>query len=189
LVDLADIKADLPNWPDDVIDQWLLKLANRGADTGWPPPEPLGVHAWKYLLGGRPLSWWKNVTWKLEDHDLEFDVLSGDSKLIVSDMIGEHVNDLPSRYPVGPGSKTRFLSAMRHLTVHGTLPRAPVVMRLEDGLSVLDGNHRVTALCFCQAISDEILKKGGTAPLKSQRLWMGTHSAGEVPGLDQDSVK
>jgi hypothetical protein len=44
---------DLAN---DVIEQWLLKLANRGADTGWPPPEPLGRHAWNDILAEKPLS-------------------------------------------------------------------------------------------------------------------------------------
>jgi hypothetical protein len=33
MVALADIKKDLPTWPDDVIEQWLLYLADR-ADTG-----------------------------------------------------------------------------------------------------------------------------------------------------------
>jgi hypothetical protein len=40
-VSLADIKNDLLSWPDGVIGQWLFHLANR-ADTGWPPPDPLG---------------------------------------------------------------------------------------------------------------------------------------------------
>jgi hypothetical protein len=35
---LQDIKKDLPDWPDDVIDQWLLKLANQ-TGMGWPPPD------------------------------------------------------------------------------------------------------------------------------------------------------
>jgi hypothetical protein len=38
---VVDIKKDLPNWPDDVIDQWLLYFANE-PDCGWPPPDPLG---------------------------------------------------------------------------------------------------------------------------------------------------
>jgi len=41
MVLLADIKKDLPAWPDNVIKQCLVHLANRDS-TGWPPPEPLG---------------------------------------------------------------------------------------------------------------------------------------------------
>lgn len=36
MVDVADIKKDLPAWPDDVIDQWLLYFANE-PECGWPP--------------------------------------------------------------------------------------------------------------------------------------------------------
>ena len=49
MVTLADIKKDLPTWPDDVIEQWLLYLADR-EDTGWPPPNPLGDHSWAHIL-------------------------------------------------------------------------------------------------------------------------------------------
>ena len=51
MVDVADIKKDLPAWPDDVIDQWLLYFANE-PDCGWPPPDLLGDHRWARILGG-----------------------------------------------------------------------------------------------------------------------------------------
>lgn len=63
MVSVAEIKSDLPEWPDDVIEQWLHYFANE-PDCGWPPPDPLGNHRWKGLLGGKPLSWWKNVSGK-----------------------------------------------------------------------------------------------------------------------------
>jgi hypothetical protein len=47
-VSFAAIKNDLPAWPDEVIKEWLLYLANRD-DTGWPPPDPLGHHSWDPL--------------------------------------------------------------------------------------------------------------------------------------------
>jgi hypothetical protein len=181
MVDLADIKADLPNWPDDVIDQWLLKLANRGADTGWPPPEPLGNHGWKYILGKRPLSWWKEVTWALGEPELKFDSLSDNSKRIVRDMIDGHVNKVPNSYVRWPDSKARFLSAGRYVSEHGTFPRPPLVINLPDGMSVLDGNHRVAALCFRQDAPDRIIQMSGVAPLAKHQVWVGKHAPGEVP--------
>ena len=78
MVELADIKKDLPLWPDDVIEEWLLRLANR-SDTGWPPPE-LGDHVWKNILGNKSLSWWRDVNWNLE----EIDVALRESTEIVS---------------------------------------------------------------------------------------------------------
>jgi len=48
MVELVAIKKDLPGWPDEVVTEWLLYLANR-EDTGWPPPEPLGG-SWAAIL-------------------------------------------------------------------------------------------------------------------------------------------
>ena len=41
----AIMKADLPNWPDDVIDGWLVTFYNR---FGWPPR---GDNDWRYIIG------------------------------------------------------------------------------------------------------------------------------------------
>jgi hypothetical protein len=42
---LKDIKLDFPDWPDDVIDQWLLKFANQ--------PKMVGRHPirWRAIAG------------------------------------------------------------------------------------------------------------------------------------------
>jgi hypothetical protein len=181
LIDLATIKTDLPDWPDDVIDQWLLKLANRGPDTGWPPPEDLNGHAWRYILGCRSLAWWKNVTWTLEELDFDYAALSLGTKRIVNAMIDGHINDKPNLYSSMPDSMTRFQAVGRYIAKHGVFPKPPVAIRLVDGLSVLDGNHRVAAFCACRGAAEEIVKGGGTAPLDKQRFWVGEHSAGEVP--------
>ncbi len=178
MVELADIKKDLPDWPDDVIAEWLLRLANRGPDTGWPPPEPLGDHVWKNILGGKPLSWWKGVTWKLEEHDVTFEALSTATQSIVSEMLEGHVNGAQNIYGHWPESKARFLSAERFVSEHGTYPKPPLAMRLNEGLRVIDGNQRVTALCFRQSASKEILKLNGVPPLKGHKVWVGT------PGYD-----
>jgi hypothetical protein len=180
MVEFVDIKRDLPDWPDEVIEEWLLKLANR-SDTGWPPPEPLGNHPWKYILGARPLSWWKEVTWTLEEHQMNFDALAKNSKRIVKDMIDGHINRVPNTYFGWPESKARFLSAGQYVSQYGTFPKPPMAVRLDDGLSVLDGNHRMTALCFRQLAPERILKLGGVPPLKKHQVWIGKHARGEVP--------
>src|SRR5262245_49606649 len=91
VVSVADIKKDLPNWPDEVIGEWLHYFANE-PDLGWPPPEPLGEHRWSGILGGRPLSWWKRVSWKKEIVKCAPAKLSDKSRAIVSTTIGE-IND------------------------------------------------------------------------------------------------
>jgi hypothetical protein len=167
--------------PDEVIEQWLLKLANRAPDTGWPPPEPLGNHAWKYILGGRPLSWWKAVSWKLEDSDLTFDSLCAASKRIVRDMLDGHVNGRPNAISRMADGRIRFLAAGKYVSEHGTLPEPPLVIRLTNGLSVLDGNHCVAALCFRRIASERIVNISGVAPEKTHKVWVASHPRGEVP--------
>ena len=87
-VSLAAIKNDLPAWPDDVIKEWLLYLANRD-DTGWPPPDPLGHHSWAFILGHRPLPWWREVTWKLEKTECSFAKLAPSTQAIVTKMLSQ----------------------------------------------------------------------------------------------------
>jgi hypothetical protein len=53
-VEMTTIKNDLPDWPDEVIEQWIHYHAQS---CGWPPPDPLGEHRWKRLLGGKPLDY------------------------------------------------------------------------------------------------------------------------------------
>ena len=177
MVKLEDIKESLPNWPDEVIEQWLLKLANRGSDTGWPPPEDVEGHAWGAILGWRPLSWWKDVTWSLEEQDVGFDALCNGTRRIVNSMI----DDVANGKALGDNGDARFHYAMDHLVKSAKFHKPLVVMKLKDGLSVIDGNHRVTALVACQATADEILKHGGKVPATKQQVWMGTHANGAVP--------
>jgi hypothetical protein len=176
-----DIKASLPNWPDDVIDQGLLKLANRGSDTGWPPPKNLQGSAWENILGRRPLSWWERIDWHLEERGVNFNALCAGTRRIVNALIDGHLNDTPNIYSVGDNSKTRFFDALGSIAKNGIFSYPIITVRLDDGLSVLDGNHRVAALCACQAYPEIIRDKGGHPPAEKQPIWVGTHTAGEVP--------
>jgi hypothetical protein len=175
-VSLADIKNDLPSWPDGVIGQWLFHLANRD-DTGWPPPEPLGYHPWAFILGFRPLSWWREVTWKLEKTDCGFANLCQGTKAIAARMLVEKANGT-----IDEETRTRFKRASDYILKNGRFQEAPIAVRLADGLSILDGNHRITAFCGLQEVPAEILEKRGLRkPAQEQELWIGTHSRGEVP--------
>jgi hypothetical protein len=175
-VSLADIKNDLPSWPDGVISQWLFHLANR-SDTGWPPPDLLGYHPWAFILGFRPLSWWREVTWKLEKTDCGLANLCQGTKSIVTGMLVEKATGT-----IDEETGTRFKRASDYILKNGGFEEPPIAMRLGDGLSVLDGNHRMTAFCGLQQVPAEILEKRGLRETaQEQELWIGTHSRGEVP--------
>lgn len=75
----------------------------------------------------------------------------------------------------------RVTRALVHLAKTGEFRDPPVVMKLEDGLRVIDGNHRETALVWCQANTDVLAKNGAKLPSPKQSCWMGRHALGEVP--------
>jgi hypothetical protein len=176
LIALADIKQDLPSWPDDVIDQWLLYFANE-PDCGWPPPEPLDNHRWSGILGARSLSWWKEVTWKKEAVDCSLANLSNRSKEIVNQLSTAFVNKTAD-----PVTTRRIKDAYIYILDNACLPKPMLVMKVQRGLTILDGNHRAAAFHTLQITPDESFKKRNKKKaLPMQDVWIGNHSAGEVP--------
>lgn len=176
MVAVADIKKDLPAWPEDVIEQWLHYFANE-PDCGWPPPDPLGGHRWSGILGGRPLSWWKDVTWNKETVDCRHANLSDKSKVIVTEVINDYNNKTADAV-----TTRRFKHAYIYIMDHAAFPKPVIMMKVASGMSVLDGSHRMAAFCMLQMTPDtafEKLNKQKASP--KQKAWVGTHSAGEVP--------
>jgi hypothetical protein len=175
MVEFADIKKDLPNWPDDVIKEWLLYLANRD-DTGWPPPDPLGG-SWAAILGGRPLSWWRGVSWALKSVDCSLDALAPKTNDIVTSMRAEI-----TAKQANAATQGRFNHALYYILTQGTFPKPLIGMKVNDRLLVLDGNHRVAAFTAAQLFPDATLQEKGWHQVASQQdVWIGTHSNGEVP--------
>jgi hypothetical protein len=176
MVSVAEIQKDLPGWPDDVLEQWLHYFANE-PDLGWPPPEPLGDHRWGRILGGRPLSWWKEVTWKKEAVKCGTASLAQKSRDIATTMITEIGNGTADA-----STKRRFQRATQHILDNAAFEAPIMAMRTPSGLLVLDGNHRMGAFCGAQLMSDvwfEKMKKKRAA--LEQEVWIGTHSGGELP--------
>lgn len=179
MVELADIKRDLPKWPDYIIEEWLLYLANR-EDTGWPPPDPIGDHAWAHIIV-KPIAWWRNVDWKLENIDCSFEHLSANTKTIVAKMFAAQIGGKRIPSYDDENTKKRFKEALHFLLHNGSFPKPLIAMQIDTGLSILDGNHRIAAHFASQKMHAEQLQaKGMQRPPKEQQVWIGTHSAGEV---------
>jgi hypothetical protein len=176
MVDIANIRTDLPEWPDDVISQWLLYFANE-PDCGWPPPEPLGEHRWAGILGGRPLSWWKKVSWKKETVTCDVAGLSKKSSGIV-----RHTIAGVNAGKAGALTKKRFDHSFHFILNNAAFPKPILAMKVPTGIEVIDGNHRMSAFCALQMMPDAKfaqlkLKKAAA----NQEAWIGTHSGGEAP--------
>lgn len=175
MISVADIKKDLPDFPDDVIEDWLHYFANE--DCGWPPPEPPGDHRWGRLLGGRSLSWWKEVTWKKEMVKCDPDSLAPKTRAIAATMVTEIGNGTADAV-----TKRRYQQALLHILDHGAFFKPIVAMKTPTGLLVLDGNHRIGAFCGAQILPDAwFAKLNKKRPSLEQEAWIGRHSRGEKP--------
>jgi hypothetical protein len=176
MVSVADIKKDLPDWPEDVIENWLHYFANE-PDCGWPPPEQLGNHRWSGLLGGQPLSWWKNVTWKKEKVKCELASLSSKARADVASIVAQMKSGVAD-----PSTKRRVARAWTYIKDNAVFPGALVTMRIPGGLSLLDGSHRMAAFNMVQELdSAQFEKINKKKPELEQEVWVGTHSGGQVP--------
>jgi hypothetical protein len=180
MVSLQDIKSDFPNWPDDVVDQWLLKLANQPG-MGWPPPDPMSGYRWDLILT-HPIFWWKDVTWTLETRDCSFDKLSIDARRTVNSMYEALIEGVENGFR-GDDSPARFQRQLRIVALTGKFERPPVLFPIASGLSPLDGNHRLFAHHIALQMSDEDLAKYNVKrPPASQSVWIASHKNGEDPG-------
>ncbi len=176
MASVADIKKDLPDWPDDVIEDWLHYFANE-PDCGWPPPEPLGDHRWAGILEDRSLSWWKDVTWEKETVKCDSESLAPKSRAIVAAMVAEI-----SRGTVDAVTKRRYQQALQYILDQGVFFKPIVAMKASSGLLVLDGNHRMGAFCGAQTMPDAwFAKLNKKRASLEQEAWIGTHIHGEMP--------
>lgn len=65
---------------------------------------------------------------------------------------------------------------------NGTFPRAPVTMQRADGMSLIDGAHRMAAFVLFQSLSDaDLAKINVKRPSINQSVWRGEHCEGELP--------
>lgn len=180
MITLQDIKADLPFWPDDVIDQWLLNFANQ-PEMGWPPSIPMTGHRWHLLLT-HPVSWWKNVTWAKETRDCSFDKLSIDARKTMNSMYKALIDGESNGFG-GDNSFARFQRQLKILVTTGEFERPPVLFSIASGLSPLDGNHRLFAHHIALRLSDNDLDKySAKRPSEFQSVWIASHKDGEGPG-------
>lgn len=174
MVTVADIKVVLPNWPDAVIDEWLLYFAN---DIGWPPQEPFGSDRWGNILGGRPLSWWANVVWKEETTDCSSANLTDITQFRVAS-----VSDPVKAGTATESEQARYRRPMQYLLEHGNFAKPALAMRNNEKLLFLDGHHRLAALSDLRKMPDAFFAKPGRQrPSAKQRVWIGTHPNGELP--------
>ena len=144
------IQSLLPNFPDDIIDQWLLPYAT---ERGWPPQEVHGVLCgdWRYLLGtSTNLAYWKNIFWRSESLDLQINDLDDSSKDSVLQIISSAIYGIDTMMSRSICDlKERFDRIVSYFAKHGVFPAPPVLTRCNGKYKLMDGNHRIAAFFYC----------------------------------------
>jgi hypothetical protein len=138
------IKADLPNFPEEVIDGWLMTHFKR---FGWPPK--VG-NDWRYILRpGNDLSYLQNLKWQKKKIKLTPSLLSPDDLYAVTSLFRSHVLKQTTFFSVMMSDgHERFKSCCAYLKEHGRFPKPVVLEMRPEGLWILDGNHRMTAFLY-----------------------------------------
>jgi hypothetical protein len=135
---IEKIKIDLPNFPDEVIRDWLAPYAER---IGWLPEEK----NWNGILFDRPLTFWQQIVWSKKKIDLNKVKYSVVSEKLFAEMKNAHLNKVENCYYRNVGSKDRYVKSLKYLMSTGKFPRPICLLKEEEFYSVVDGNHRMVA--------------------------------------------
>ena len=137
------IQDDVPNFPDEVIESWLVPMAES---AGWPP---IPGSRWDRILLDRPLSFWKQMRWSKERVFLSSWFLTPESLEIIQGLIDANVDGVVNIYSDQiRNSKTRFTRILRYIRAHESLPVPPVLLKTGIQYRIADGNHRIAAWLY-----------------------------------------
>jgi hypothetical protein len=165
----------LPNFPREVITDWLEPVAR---ERGWPPfilPDGLPDQRWRLLFRSRPLSYWREIRWESTECPISFTSLDGSASANVYGIFEAAVLSVPNAYAQAiPDLQERFFRIAEHLKTTGRLPRPPVLVNTNGRFDVIDGNHRLAAFCF---FSGQFACQPPTAAREcvnpNQTVWVG----------------
>ena len=145
------IAADLPNFPEELIQDWIM----RHGPNEWPPTfdkweEPQGE--WRRVLVYGPLDWWRQVQWVREAIPLDSKRPEGWLNVSEADALRyayEKRMDHPDGFPEGESERVKY--HVGFILEHGRMNGAPILFRARGRLEPLDGLHRLAALFHLQA--------------------------------------
>jgi hypothetical protein len=174
------IKRDLVNFPNQIIETWLVPFA---CEIGWPPPSEsseFSFSRWNSILNGKPLSFWQRLVWERKDLNLNETLFTENTKSHLSGLLDAYVRNVKNDYYyyLGKSGLERFKQLVHHLMYNGELPEPIIFLKLENGLELLDGTHRLAAYMYLlkRSPNDKELGKSESPIFKLkefQTVWIG----------------
>lgn len=133
------IKQDLPNFPDEVIEDFLLEYA---ITDSWPP---VGS-SWWGRMRYKTLSDWRNYKWEKIDLDLSNIKLGEEFNIILKMLTESCVEGRSNIYSqrLGIMSKKRFDRIKQYMLSEKVFPKPIILIRENSEYDIFDGSHRFT---------------------------------------------
>lgn len=145
-MDLSHLKQqitrDLPQFPPDVIEDWLIPFAAR---DGWPPTSS----KWTPLLLNRPLWFWQSLSWEQQTVPVAQSAFDDRSWAAITGLVEAHVEGRVNAYSSISNSKRRFYRSLKYVLQNGRLPKPPVLLH-SGWHSIADGNHRLASMHYAR---------------------------------------
>lgn len=164
---------DLPNFPEDVVEQFLLPYAE---ELGWPPGkcENDPSNHWKYILRLNDLTYWRQVRWNKKTLKLfPLKLLPKDLEIVVG-LMRANVQGQINIYSITmPNSKERFERICTYLKNEGVYPRTVAIEQIGDRFRIIDGSHRLAAYFYLRGwfkIEDD--KVPCLSVMEEQEYWV-----------------
>ncbi|GEM_PF-3234386 len=172
---ISELQKLLPNFPTDILEQWFLPYVES---NGMPwDKEGNAIGRWKYLLQNKPLHYWKNILWDQIEAYIPIDEYCDEWKSVLLNMVEGAVLGKTNVYSISINNlKERFDSVLEYLEAEKVFPKPPILLLEKDkGITVLDGNHRISAFLYSlsQHYRDKKDGKIDTLPMLEQRYWIG----------------
>lgn len=174
-IEVAALKETLPNFPAEVLEEWLLPYA---LSEGWPPA-PSGSAAlsgrWRYLLKNQPLDYWRSMEWSMVERHVSIHDLDSEFQKIMVQMVLGAIQGQFNLYSSQIKDLTpRFNRIKEHFSQFGTHPKPPALLAEPHGLTIADGNHRMAAYLYCYGYFN--LDLDASLQLKTKEIqsyWVG----------------
>lgn len=145
---LKQIKRDLPKFPDNVIDDWILDFAK---DIGWPPGDHMvdPENRWGAILRSKDLDYWAKIEWQKEKQTLAPKDFVYEDQKIITGLILTNVFGVPNIYSLTmPDTKERFDRICEYMRENGSFPGAVAIVNIADKYLIADGCHRLAAYFY-----------------------------------------